>query len=474
MRKARLKSLYLLVAGSVVFLALGFSVGMTALVPMIDFKPIYLSARCLIEHGDPYSESDMARVYQAQKTIAYASTEVMREVGTRIIYLPTVFLIAVPFAMLGWIAAHVLWMMLIVGSILLASLLIWNTGADYAPIVAGLLAGFFIANSEVLIVLSNAAGVAVGLCVVAVWCILRERFVAAGVLCLAVSLVIKPQDGGLVWLYFLLAGGLYRTRAWQTLGAMIAISLPGVLWISGSAPHWIAEWRANVQAFSTNGGLVDPARGGRDVAETLVNLQRVTSAFWRNPQIYNAAAYLLCAPLMLAWMFFVLRSKPSPVNAWLAIAAIAPLSLLPVYHHIYDAKLLLLTVPACAMLWGKGGSTGKLALAVTGAALILTGDISYALLLAAVRSFAGGLSGPVEAALEGMPIPLMLFIMSVFYLWLYAREYFNHGLAGWERRECPVCKASAIRDSVFIDNQICSLSNSVFKEEKCQPSVLLY
>jgi hypothetical protein len=374
----------------------------------------------------------MAGVYRAEKRIPYAGAEVVRQVGTRIIYLPTLFLFAVPFAMLPWTAAHVLWMTLIVASILLASFMIWNTGADCAPMISGVLTGFFIANSEVLIVLGNAAGVAVGLCAIAVWCLVRERFVEAGILCLAVSLVIKPQDGGLVWLYFFLAGGLYRKRAMQTLAATLSLGLPGVLWVSRTAPHWIGEWRSNVQAFSTNGGLVDPARGGRDVAETLVNLQRVTSAFWDNPHIYNAAAYLLCAPLFLAWMFFVQRSKPTPAGAWLAIAAVVPLSLLPIYHHIYDAKLLVLTVPACAMLWAKGGSTGKLALLVTGAALALTGDISYAVLLASTRSLhmhAGGMSGQVQVALEAMPIPLGLFITSVFYLWVYWRNSSTHDLS---------------------------------------------
>jgi len=82
-------------------------------------------------------------------------------------------------------------------------------------VVCGALIGFFLANCELLIVLGNMAGVAIGLCVVAVWCFLRERYVAAGIFCLAISLAIKPHDSGLVWLYFLLAGGIYRRRALQ-------------------------------------------------------------------------------------------------------------------------------------------------------------------------------------------------------------------------------------------------------------------
>jgi hypothetical protein len=431
MKITRLESLWLLIAGSVFFLALGLAAVLTTQVRMIDFKPIYLSGRCLLDRGDPYSVSDMTRVFEAEK-IPYSGMAVIREVGTRIIYLPTAFFIAVPFAMLPWNAAHVLWMTVILGSILLASFLVWNAGADHAPLISGVMAGFLIANSELLIVLGNSAGLAIGLCAAAVWCILRERFIAAAILCFAVSLAIKPQDASLVWLYFFLAGGLYRKRALQILATTVAISLPGVLWEYWAAPRWIGEWRANVQALSTNGALLDPARTGRNVAETLVNLQKVTSAFWDRPQIYNAVVYLLCAPLLLAWMFFVLRSKPSPANAWLAIAAITPLSLILVYHHIYDAKLLLLMVPGCAILWANGGSTGKLALLVNGAALILTGDLSWAAALSFIKSLhlhASGMSGQAQSALEGMTIPIWLLIVSLFYLWVYARNSSFHGLA---------------------------------------------
>jgi hypothetical protein len=88
----------------------------------------------------------------------------------------------------------------------------------------------------------------VSLSAVAVWCFLRERFVLAGILCLAVALAVKPQDSGLVWLYFLRAGGVYRKRALQTLLATAVLSLPGVLWVWHASPHWFAEWQSNVAA----------------------------------------------------------------------------------------------------------------------------------------------------------------------------------------------------------------------------------
>lgn len=423
MTKTRLHSLYLLIAGSVVFLALGFAVETTAKVHLIDYLPIYFAPRALIQHADPYNEQEVMRVYSEEKNEKNSSEAVVKLVATRYLYPPTQFLFTALFALFPWIVACRLWLTLIAGSFLLGAYLFWSTGADFAPVIAGLLTGFYVANSEVLVVLGNAGAVAVGLCIVAVWCLVQDRFALAGILCLAVSLAIKPQDSAMVWLYFLLAGGVYRKRAWQTLLAVIAIGLPGILWVSSVAPNWYQEMQANVRSLFAGGALNDPAVRGRNVAELLVSLQTVSSAFTNNQQIYDAISYLVCAPILFGWMYFVLRSKPSPANAWLALACITPLSLVAVYHHVYDSKILLITIPACALLWAKGGSTAKMALLVSGAALALTGDLSCTVMVFFIRGLhlnATGIWGQAQNALQALPIPLGLLVMSVFYLWALA------------------------------------------------------
>ena len=265
----------------------------------------------------------------------------------------------------------------------------------------------------------------------AVWCFLRERFVPAGILCLAVSLAIKPHDTGLVWLYFLLAGGVYRKRALQTLLAAVAISLPGVLWVWQVAPHWMRELHSNILAFSVHGGINDPglASTGGHGLDMLISLQTAISVFRDDPRIYNPASYLICAPLLLLWAFVTLRSRPSLARAWLALAAIAALSMLPVYHRQVDAKLLLLTVPACAMLWAEGGLIGWFALLVNTAGFVLTGDIPWAILLGFINNShlpATGLSGQILMAVQVFPAPLILLVMVIFYLWVYVRRCSAH------------------------------------------------
>jgi len=425
MTRARLDGLYLLLLGACpVFLLLGFLLVTSSAIPMGDFKSSYFSARCLIQHCDPYRESEVLRIYQAEGAEPPSESALDRQTATRYVYPPTGFSCTLPLAMLPWGSARILWMLLTTGSLLLAAFLAWNLGAAYAPILCGALLGYLLANSEVLLVLGNPSGVAISLCVAAVWCFLRERFIPAGILCLAVSLAIKPQEAGLVWLYFLLAGGVYRKHALQTLLATAAISLPGLLWTWRVSPHWMQEWHANIQAFAVHGGLNDPGPAS-NWAHGLVDLQVVISVFRDDPRIYNPVSYLICAPLLLVWVLVTLRLPPSTRRVWLALAAIAPLTMLPVHHHLYDAKLLMLMVPACAMLWAEGGRTGRFALWVTGVGFALTGDVSWTMLFRLVNYLplaAAGTEGWILTALRVFPVPLTLLAMSVFYLWVYARS----------------------------------------------------
>jgi len=427
MTKARLDGLYLMLLGSVVFVLLSVALQNTAGAPLEDFKAHYYPARTLIQHGDPYMESEVLRVYRAEGGEHASDTAKMRLVATRFEYPPSVFTFTVPFAMLPWGPAHMVWTAITIGGLIFASFTVWKFGAANSPIVSGALVGFLLANSEVLIITGNAAGIVISLCVLSVCWFLGERFTLAGILCLAVGLAVKPQIAGPVWLYFLLAGGVHRKRALQALLATVALSLPAVLWVWHLAPHWMQEMHSNMLAFSARGGLSDPgpASSGAHGLAMVISLQAAVSFFCDDPRVYDTASYLICAPLALAWVFATLRSRFSPERAWLGMAAMSALTMLPVYHRQYDSKLLLLTIPACAMLWAEGGLTGWLALGVTTAGLVLNGDIPWAILLAGIGKLhlpATGISSKIVTGVQVFPAPLILLAVGVFYLWIYARR----------------------------------------------------
>jgi hypothetical protein len=102
--------------------------------------------------------------------------------------------------------------------------------------------------------------------------------------------------------------------------------------------------------------------------------------------------------------------------------------MLPVYHRQLDAKLLLLTVPACAILSAEGGLIRRLALLATTAGFVLTGDLTWAFLLGLISKLPlsmTGLSEEILTAVQVFPAPLILLVMGVFYLWVYVRRCYE-------------------------------------------------
>ena len=428
-RKWQIALTWMLVSSGISILW-GLSIGQASPNGSGDFKGVYYDARCLLQHLDPYQEGAPLGVYQAERGMLSPSSDTLRQALTWTVYLPTTFILVAPFAVLSLGTAHLLWTMITAGSLILAAFLMWNSAAKYAPVLSCALICLVLANCEVLFAFSNPAGIAVSLCVVAAWCFLKARYVPAGILCLAISLALKPHDAGLVWLFFLLAGGVYRKRALQTLLVTAVLSLPAILWVSQIAPNWMREWQSNVAAISAHGSVNDPGLVfvTGPLSGMVIDLQSVIGIFRNNPHIYNPVSYLICGALLAVWLVRTLRLRFTQTAAWVALAAVVPLTILVTYHRPYDAKLLLLTIPACALLWAEGGVTGWIALAVNTAGIVLTSDIPAVILLILARNLhtsTVGMAGKIGTVLLVEPAPLILLAMGVFYLWVYLRRNFN-------------------------------------------------
>ena len=59
-------TLVLLLLSSSVSSVWGFVILRATGYRMLDFRGVYFSARCLLEHSDPYKESETLRVYQSR------------------------------------------------------------------------------------------------------------------------------------------------------------------------------------------------------------------------------------------------------------------------------------------------------------------------------------------------------------------------------------------------------------------------
>jgi len=145
-------------------------------VAMTDFNGPYYGTRCFLEHRDPYKTSDMILTYKADNNNnsfqIFAGGRTAVELG----YLPTIFPVTAPIAFLAFGPAHLVWFALILCGLIVASFLMWNVSATHAPVVSGCLLGFMLANSELVAVIGNPAGIAISCCVVATWCFVEGKY----------------------------------------------------------------------------------------------------------------------------------------------------------------------------------------------------------------------------------------------------------------------------------------------------------
>jgi hypothetical protein len=425
--RARKDGLMFVLLGCAVFLLVGGALENALPVSTVDFRVVYYSARCLLAHQDPYSESQLQKTYRDEGGQTPRDTPSIRLMEKQYIYFPSAFPFTIPFALLPFGPAHFLWLGFTAASLIVAAILIWNVASSFAPILSGFLIGLLIADAELFLAIGNPGGIAIGLCAIGVWCFIRERWVVAGILCMAVSLMLKPHNAGLVWLLFLLAGGTYRKRALQALMVIAILCLPVVLWITSISSNWPKELGANLLGNSARGSLSDPgphSSAGHGIG-MMINLQTVISVFRDDPKTYNPIAYAIVAMLLLIWVVKTVRTQLSVSGLWFALAPISAIAMLPVYHRLYDAKIILVAIPASAMLWKRGGAIAWASSLMSAAAVFLTGGLPWAVLLRVLSNLSLSNTPATVATLiwlQVLPVPLTLLSFGLLFLFVYLKN----------------------------------------------------
>lgn len=434
--RSKQDGLYLLVLGAAVFLLFGLFLQNSASDSREDFRAVVYGSRCLLHSCDPYNQDELFKFYEREfgtPTALHFRSHTL----TQYVNLPATILVTVPFALLSFKISSLVWSAITAASLILGSFLIWNLSSSWAPVLSAALIAISLANGAIVLGNGNPAGIVVAFCLIAVWCFLKDRFILAGVVCLAVSLALKPHDSGLVWLYLLLAGGKLRTRALQTLVVTVLLSLSAVIWVSKTAPNWLPELRTNMAMMAARGGNNDPGPEGptsrNRAIETIVSLQSAIALIQDRPNFYNTATAIICGFVLVLWIVGVFLSPRSGESIWLALAPIVTLTMLAMYHRAYDTRLLILAVPACAILASEKGKTGKCAIVVTTLGLLFTGELPNALIRPLISHVRVTLEGPnsLAAILLSRPAPFVLVIMTVFFVWVFLSRSCRFRRAAW-------------------------------------------
>jgi hypothetical protein len=424
--RARIDSLVYFVLGAAAFLALGWLSPPDPSLSLSDFKAVYYASKAQLLHEDPYVPSNLLALYRGDPANTTAAQLGARDVVINCINLPTTLLLFAPFAVMPSPVAHLVWSLLVAAVFLLAAYLMWGVAVDWSPRVAGFLMLILLSGSQLLLQTGNAAGVVVSLCAIGTWCLLRQKHVPAGVLCLGLALVLKPQDAGFVWLFFLLTPA-YRRRAVEAAAVAAVLAIAAVPWTARVSPHWIAELHRNVQSTFAPGHLNDAANAMIDPVvrgPMIVSLQTVTSLYWLNPAVYNTIAYLVLAPLVIVWVRAMRKSGDRGLAGWIGLGAAVPITLLFGYHRQYDTRLLLLAVPACALLSRAGNRMGRLAAGFTFAAALASSSIVLPVLgnfTYALRTSHAGLGRTLIYSIIGRPVPWAMLALGAFFAWFLTR-----------------------------------------------------
>jgi hypothetical protein len=338
---------------SIVFLFLGIYAETGRPDRMLDFEIVYVAARARIQHLDPYKETDFLKSYSLDSTYrsSPAMSPLFRKGGTRCINLPTTLLLVAPLSLLPWSCAHVAWFLISAIFLIAATFAVHNLSPPRYGTASAALCGFVLVNSTFLLAGGNASGVALGMSICGVWSLLKRRYEAVGLILIGVALAIKPHDVVFLVIYFFLAGATYRKRFWQMSFVTLLLGVGAAAWVSRTAPSWISELHANLGALSLPSEINDLAQLSQGPFE-IISLQALFSLVRDDPGFYNLTSYTVSGLCLLIWAITVtFKGVHTKTDVFLGIGTAAPLSMLPVYHRFYDAKLLLLTIPACLLLW---------------------------------------------------------------------------------------------------------------------------
>jgi Glycosyltransferase family 87 len=256
---------------------------------------------------------------------------------------PGTLVLLAPIAVLPWPAAKLVWPMLLVAA---AGTIIWSLArlvgfTRSQPRTYGFVAFCLaLAPLHTGIAGGNETIIVVALCTLGILLASERHDVVAGVL-FGAACSLKPHIGAFLLLYYLL-----RWR-WRVFTAAVAFGMLLVLIVilrmQIAGVSWVHDYFHNIQVLAA-GNRIDDFTSANPIRFLLINLQVVFYSFTSSATSANIFALATGTLLIAIWGYLTLRETAKETEL-LALATIAVIGLLPVYHRLYDASIL--SIPAC-------------------------------------------------------------------------------------------------------------------------------
>lgn len=336
-----------------------------------DFVSPYIQSRAWMGNMDPYSPATLVRLWPRDATQFIflkedlADGDLVLKRGIPTAYPLTTYVLVSPFAALPWHLARVLWIFVSLAAFAAAVLSLssllgfrWPDTRTFcflafalalAPFHTGLAAGSIVI-------------VAVGVSAAAVLAANRGWDSASGIL-ICVASGLKPQIGLPILVFYLLR------KRWRV--AIIAAALLTTLALVGASvlmvhgTPWLDSYKSDNRMLFAKGSLGDYTEAN-PIRFSLINLQVLLYTFWPDRTGANFVSLVLVSIVGFVWLFLFLRCKWDSDSELLALSALLVLSLLPVYHRLYDATLLIFP-----LAWSLHRARHRGVLATATAAVIL-------------------------------------------------------------------------------------------------------
>ncbi len=309
---------------------------------------MYASTRCVLHGTDPYKTGDA----QTQLDLAGANRRQFAGVywaRHSLVYPPLTYYVMAPMAWLNYPASCRVWFAL------LGAALIAGGGAAIRlsplPARAFVLCGVsaILWGSGVLVRLGQISALVIGLVAIGSMLFLARRHLVGASCLLFLAAAMKPQLVIPLLVYFCLPKETRKYALATLVVFAAAVGLSGLVLASRpQTAHWPTDLADQLHSSATvSAAPVEKLETG------VVNLQALTALFSTNPKVYGTVSAGVVVALIVLLAVGLHGLGENPMREWVGVAAVSILTLVLAYHRSYDMRMVMLTLPALALLWRR-------------------------------------------------------------------------------------------------------------------------